>query len=152
MPGRNVNIEYRYAQGDAERIPALVAELVGLGVDVLLVSSQAISSAAEATRSIPIIMTFAIDDPVERGWAASLARPGGNITGITLYAPELTAKRLELLKTAVPALRRVGVLAPLGPGGLARSTWRKRLPARWVCSPMSSASGTRPGSSPHFRR
>ena len=120
VPGQKVNIEYRYAQGDAERIPPLVAELVGLGVDALLISSQAISTAARATRSIPIIMTFAVDDPVEQGWAASLARPGGNITGITLYAPELTGKRLELLKTVMPSLKRVGVLAPLGAGGLSQ--------------------------------
>src|SRR5678816_2613652 len=98
-PGQKLIIEYRYATGDVERLPQLVAELIGLGVDALLISSQAISVAARATRSIPIIMTFAVDDPVERGWAASLARPGGNITGITLYVPELTAKRLELLKT-----------------------------------------------------
>ena len=117
IPGRNLTIEYRYARGDAERLGPLVAELVGLGVDALLISSQAIPVATQATRSIPIIMTFAVDDPVERGWAASLARPGGNVTGITLYAPELTAKRLQLLKDAVPGVKRVGVLAPLGPGG-----------------------------------
>ena len=116
-PGQKLIIEYRYATGDVERLPELVAELIGLGVDALLISSQAIPVAARATRSIPIIMTFAADDPVERGWAASLARPGGNITGITLYVPELTAKRLELLKTILPSLKRVGVLAPLGLGG-----------------------------------
>ncbi|HVG79710.1 MAG TPA: ABC transporter substrate-binding protein [Patescibacteria group bacterium] len=116
-PGQKLIIEYRYATGDVERLPELVAELIGLGVDALLISSQAIPVAARATRSIPIIMTFAVDDPVERGWAASLARPGGNITGITLYVPELTAKRLELLKTILPSLKRVGVLAPLGLGG-----------------------------------
>jgi putative ABC transport system substrate-binding protein len=122
IPGRNLTIEYRYARGNAERIPPLVAELVGLGVDALLISSQAIPIATQATRSIPIIMTFAVDDPVERGWAASLARPGGNVTGVTLYAPELTAKRLELLKDALPTVKRVGVLAPLGPGGLGQIT------------------------------
>ena len=116
-PGQKLIIEYRYATGDVERLPQLVAELIGLGVAALLISSQAIPVAARATRSIPIIMTFAVDDPVERGWAASLARPGGNITGITLYVPELTAKRLELLKTILPSLKRVGVLAPLGLGG-----------------------------------
>jgi putative ABC transport system substrate-binding protein len=116
-PGQKLILEYRYATGDAERLPQLIAELIGLGVDALLVSSQAIPVAVQATRSIPIIMTFAVDDPVERGWAASLAHPGGNITGITLYVPELTAKRLELLRTILPSLKRVGVLAPLGLGG-----------------------------------
>jgi putative ABC transport system substrate-binding protein len=117
IPGRNLMIEYRYARGDAGRLPTLVDELVRLGVDALLVSSQAIALATQATRSIPIIMTFAVDDPIERGWAASLARPGGNVTGITLYVPELTAKRLELLKEVTPAFKDVGVLAPVGAGG-----------------------------------
>jgi putative ABC transport system substrate-binding protein len=94
-PGQKLIIEYRYATGDAERLPQLVAELIGLGVDALLISSQGIPVAVQATRSIPIIMTFAVDDPVERGWAASLARPGGNVTGITLYVPELTARRCQ---------------------------------------------------------
>jgi ABC-type uncharacterized transport system substrate-binding protein len=117
VPGRNLIIEYRYAGGDLAAIPRLVAELVALEVKVIVSSSQAIQAAAAATRSIPIVMAFAVDDPVEQGWAASLARPGGNITGITLYVPELTAKRLEILRTAVPALKRVGILAPLGAGG-----------------------------------
>lgn len=117
IPGKNVVIEYRYARGDLGSIPRLVAELVALDVSVIVSSSQAIQAAAAATRSIPIVMAFAVDDPVEQGWAASLARPGGNITGITLYVPELTAKRLEILKSAVPALKRVGILAPLGAGG-----------------------------------
>jgi len=117
IPGRNVILEYRYALGDLARIPRLVAELVALEVDVIVSSSQAIQATAAATRSIPIVMAFAVDDPVEQGWAASLARPGGNITGITLYVPELTEKRLEILKSAVPGLRRVGILAPRGAGG-----------------------------------
>jgi putative tryptophan/tyrosine transport system substrate-binding protein len=117
IPGKNVFIEYRYARGDLASIPRLVAELVALDVRVIVSSSQAIQAAAAATRSIPIVMAFAVDDPVEQGWAASLARPGGNITGITLYVPELTAKRLEILKAAMPALKRVGILAPVGAGG-----------------------------------
>jgi putative ABC transport system substrate-binding protein len=117
IPGKNVLIEYRYARGDLGAIPRLVAELVALDVSVIVSSSQAIAAAAAATRSIPIVMAFAVDDPVEQGWAASLARPGGNITGITLYVPELTAKRLEILKSAMPTLKRVGILAPVGAGG-----------------------------------
>ena len=117
IPGRNLILEYRYALGDLGAIPRLVAELVALEVDVIVSSSQAIQATAAATRSIPIVMAFAVDDPVEQGWAASLARPGGNITGITLYVPELTEKRLEILKSAVPGLKRVGILAPGGAGG-----------------------------------
>ena len=118
VPGQNVILEQRYAHGDLSRLPALAAELVGLKVDVILVSSLAIPAARAATRTIPTIMAFAVDDPVEEGWAASLARPGGNLTGVTLHAPELAGKRLELLKGVLPGMRRVGVLAWPRPGGL----------------------------------
>jgi len=117
VPGQNVMLEYRRAGGDPAAIPRLVDELVALDVRLIISSSQAIHAAAAATRSIPIVMAFAVDDPVEQGWAASLARPGGNVTGVTLYVPELTAKRLEILKSLVPALGRVGILAPRGAGG-----------------------------------
>ena len=116
MPGQNLILEQRYARGDLARLPALAAELVGLNVDVLLVSSAAIPAARAATRTIPTVMTFAVDDPVEEGWVASLARPGGNLTGVTLHAPEVTGKRLELLKVVLPGMRRVGVLAWPRPG------------------------------------
>jgi len=118
VPGQNLIIEQRYARGDLARLPALAAELVGLGVDVILASSIAIPAARAATRTIPTVMTFAVDDPVEEGWVASLARPGGNLTGVTLHAPELTGKRLELVKVVLPGMRRVGVLAWPRPGGL----------------------------------
>lgn len=111
VPGQNLILEQRYARGDLARLPALAAELVGLKVDVLLVSSVGIPAARAATHAIPTVMTFAVDDPVEEGWVTSLARPGGNLTGITLHAPELTGKRLELLKLVLPGARRVGVLA-----------------------------------------
>jgi putative ABC transport system substrate-binding protein len=117
VPGQNLIIEQRYARGDLARLPALAAELVGLKVDVILVSSLAIPAARAATRTIPTVMVFAVDDPVEAGWVASLARPGGNLTGVTLHAPELTGKRLELLKVVLPGMRRVGVLAWPRPGG-----------------------------------
>jgi ABC-type uncharacterized transport system substrate-binding protein len=117
IPGQNVLLEYRHARGDLAAIPRLVAELVALDVRLIITSSQAIHAAVAATRSIPIVMAFAVDDPVEQGWAASLARPGGNVTGVTLYVPELTAKRLEILREVVPALSRVGILAPRGAGG-----------------------------------
>ncbi len=118
VPGQNLIIEQRFARGDLARLPALAAELVGLKVDVILVSSVAIPAVRAATRTIPTVMTFAVDDPVEEGWVASLARPGGNLTGVTLHAPELTGKRLELLKVVLPGMRRVGVLAWPRPGGL----------------------------------
>jgi putative ABC transport system substrate-binding protein len=118
VPGQNLILEQRYAHGDLSRLPALAAELVGLKVDVILVSSLAIPAARAATRTIPTVMAFAVDDPVEEGWAASLARPGGNLTGLTLHAPELAGKRLELLKGVLPGMRRVGVLAWPRPGGL----------------------------------
>ena len=118
VPGQNLILEQRYAHGDLSRLPALAAELIGLKVDVILVSSLAIPAARAATRTIPTVMAFAVDDPVEEGWVASLARPGGNLTGVTLHAPELAGKRLELLKTVLPGMRRVGVLAWPRPGGL----------------------------------
>ncbi len=118
VPGQNLIIEQRYAHGDLSRLPELAAELVGLKVDVILVSSLAIPAARAATRTIPTIMTFAVDDPVEEGWVASLARPGGNLTGMTLHAPELAGKRLQLLREVLPGMRRVGVLAWPRPGGV----------------------------------
>jgi ABC-type uncharacterized transport system substrate-binding protein len=118
VPGQNLIIEQRYARGDLGRLPALATELVSLKVDVILVSSVAIPAARAATRTIPTVMTFAVDDPVEEGWVASLARPGGNLTGVTLHAPELTGKRLELVRIVLPGMRRVGVLAWPRPGGL----------------------------------
>jgi putative ABC transport system substrate-binding protein len=118
VTGQNLILEQRYARGDLGRLPALAAELVSLKVDVILVSSVAIPAARAATRTIPTVMAFAVDDPVEEGWVASLARPGGNLTGVTLHAPELAGKRLELLQIALPGMRRVGVLAWPGPGGL----------------------------------
>ena len=130
VPGQNLIIELRYARGDLGRLPALAAELVRLNVDVLLVSSAAIPAARAATRTIPTVMTFAVDDPVEEGWVASLAHPGGNITGVTLYAPELTGKRLELLKAVLPSMRRVGVLAWHRSGGLGQVRAPRRQPAR----------------------
>jgi putative ABC transport system substrate-binding protein len=131
VPGQNLIMELRYARGDLGRLPALAAELVALKVDVILVSSVAIPAARAATRTIPTVMTFAVDDPVEEGWVASLARPGGNLTGVTLHAPELTGKRLELLKVVLPGMRRVGVLAWPRPGGLGQVRAAEAA-ARWL--------------------
>src|SRR4029077_12989930 len=108
--GKNIFIEYRYAEGNLDRLPALAAELVRLKVDVIVTGSpQATRSAKQATSTIPIVMAFD-DDPVGSGFVASLARPGRNITGLSTLFPEMSAKQLELLKEIVPKLSRVAVL------------------------------------------
>jgi putative ABC transport system substrate-binding protein len=109
--GRNVVMERRDAGGSLERLPGMAAELARLPVDVIIaVSPQAIEAARDATRTIPIVMAFA-DDPVARGFVASLGRPGGNITGLALEAGDLNAKRLELLKETLPGVTRIAFLA-----------------------------------------
>ena len=108
--GRNIVLEPRFAEGKLERLPELAADLVALKVDVIVASStQAIQASQNATRTIPIIMTT-VGDPIGPGFVASLGRPGGNITGLTIQAPELIAKRLQLLKEAVPKVTRVAVI------------------------------------------
>jgi len=96
--GRNLRLEFRYTQGQPARLPALAAELVQSKVDAILTAgTESTDAARKATKTIPIIMA-AVGDPIAAGFIASLARPGGNITGASLLATELTAKRLELLK------------------------------------------------------
>src|SRR6266404_1086265 len=108
--GRDVVIEYRKASGNYDRLPALVAELINLNVDVIVTQgTPGVMAAKAATSTIPIVIATA-GDAVASGLVASLARPGGNITGLTFFSPELNAKRLELLKEAVPDLTDVGVL------------------------------------------
>ena len=110
VEGRNIVIEYRWAEGKIERLPDLAAELVRLKVDVIVTGSAAPTRAAkEATTTIPIVMAND-NDPVGSGHVASLARPGGNITGVSTLAPEISGKQLELLKEIVPKLSRVAVL------------------------------------------
>ena len=110
VEGRNLALEFRWAEGKRERLPALAAELIGLPVDVVVVVlDQTAVVAKAATRTTPVV--FIAGDPVGRGLVASLARPGGNLTGLTWDAgPELWAKSLELLKEAVPGMSRVAVL------------------------------------------
>jgi putative ABC transport system substrate-binding protein len=112
IEGQNIVIEYRYAEGRQDRNPQLAAELVRLNVDIILVSSgdPTIRAAKNATKTIPIIMMGASIDPIEAGYVQSLARPGGNVTGLSFFTTELGGKRLELLKEAVPKLARVAVL------------------------------------------
>ncbi len=110
VEGRNVVIEYRDAEGKPERFPALAAELVALKVDVIVApTTLAAVAATQATRTLPIVFATA-GDPVTSGLVTSLARPGGNVTGLSILAPELVGKRLELLTQAVPGVSWVAVL------------------------------------------
>ena len=110
VEGKNIVIEWRYAEGKLDRLPSLAAELVRLKVEVIVTGGPASTRPAkEATSTIPIVMTQD-PDPVGDGFVASLARPGGNITGLSTLAPELSGKRLEILREVVPKLSRVAVL------------------------------------------
>ena len=110
VEGQNLVIEYRYAEGKAERLPDLAAELVSLKVDVIVAGGTPPPLAAKrATTTIPIVMTSA-GDPVGSGLVASLAKPGGNVTGLSTFTRDLAAKRLQLLKEVVPLVSRVAVL------------------------------------------
>src|SRR5215467_10830520 len=129
IEGQNIAIEYRYAEGRPDRAPELAAELVRLKVDIIIVGSgdQWIRAAKNATRTIPIVMAGQGSDPVRAGFVESLARPGGNVTGLTALNRELGGKRLELLKEAVPKLSRVAVL--YDPANPPSSYEMKLLPA-----------------------
>jgi len=109
VEGKNIVIEWRYAEGKLDRLPALAAELVRLKVDVIVTRGPLPTrSAKEVTNTIPIVMS-SVGDPVAAGFVASLARPGGNITGLSTLAPEISGKQLELMKEIVPKLSRVAV-------------------------------------------
>ena len=115
VEGKNILIEYRYYERDRDRIPRLIAELVELKVEILVATSPPdIRAAKQATKTIPILIVTT-QDPVATGIVDSLARPGGNITGLTTLSRDLTGKRLELLKELVPKLSRVGVLTVADP-------------------------------------
>src|SRR2546426_2290880 len=110
VEGKTIVVEWRFAEGKADRLPSLAAELVRLNVDVIVTGGSAATRAAkEATATIPIVMAQD-NDPVGSGFVASLARPGGNITGLANVSPEVSGKRLELLKESVSKLSRVAVL------------------------------------------
>jgi putative ABC transport system substrate-binding protein len=106
VEGRTILIESRWDEGRPERNTALAGELVRLNVDIIVATTTALTAAAKATKEIPIVMTSASGDPVRLGLAASLPRPGGNVTGLMLQTYELPEKRLELLKEALPAWAR----------------------------------------------
>jgi putative ABC transport system substrate-binding protein len=110
VEGQNLAVEYRFTEGKPERLPALAQDLVRLAPDVIVTrASPATRAAKGATSAIPIVMVTGVD-PVREGFVRSLARPGGNITGVTFLTSELSAKRLELLKEVLPKLQRVAVL------------------------------------------
>jgi putative ABC transport system substrate-binding protein len=121
VEGKNIIIEWRFADGKLDRVPGLVAELVRLKVDLIVTGgSFATGAAKEATSTIPVVMAQD-SDPVGNGYVASLARPGGNITGLSTLAPELSGKQLELLKETIPKLSRVAVIGSSNRSGNAQS-------------------------------
>jgi putative ABC transport system substrate-binding protein len=128
--GKNIFIEWRSADGKLDRLPALAAELVHLKVDIIVTGGRSATRAAkEATSTIPIVMTQD-SDPVANGFVASLARPGGNITGLSTLAPELSGKQLELMKEIIPKLSRVAVFGSSTSPGNAQSLTEVELAAR----------------------
>src|SRR5215831_12411906 len=125
IEGKNITIEYRFAEQKNERLPELAAELVRLKVDVIVGTSTApVLAAKKATTTLPIVMTTSVD-PVAEGLIASLARPGGNVTGLSSLAADLNTKRLEILKDAVPKLARVALLQ--SPGSVTSDLQLKEL-------------------------
>jgi len=130
IEGKNITFEYRYAENNFRRRSAVAAELIRLGVDVLVTpNTEGVLALKSATQTIPIVF-YNVPDPVEAGLVDSLARPGGNITGFSSIAPVLAGKRLELLKDTIPKLTRVAVLwNPQRPSG--EQQWKEsQLPAR----------------------
>jgi ABC-type uncharacterized transport system substrate-binding protein len=126
IEGRDFVLEERYADGDEARLPSLAAELIGSGVSVILATSQpSIAAAWRATKSVPVIGRM-VDDPVTDGMAQSLARPGGNITGVYTMTEEMNPKRLALLKEVAPSVHRVGVLLrqDFPSEGIAKRDWQ----------------------------
>jgi ABC-type uncharacterized transport system substrate-binding protein len=116
IEGKNITFEYRFAEQKRERLPELAADLVRLKVDLIVaIATPSVLAAKSATTTIPVVMTN-VGDPVGEGLVASLARPGGNVTGFSSLSPELNTKRLEILKDAVPKLARVGLLRLPGTG------------------------------------
>ena len=111
VEGKSLVFEPRYADGNPDRLPGLAADLVRVNVDIIVaVSPPAIRAAKNATRTVPIVMAFSGIDPVKAGFVSSLARPGGNVTGLSILATDVTVKRLEVLKEALPRASRVAVL------------------------------------------
>jgi len=129
IEGKNIIIEWRYADGKFERLNALAAELVRLKTDIIVSAAPIVTRPLkEATKTIPIIMAFD-DDPIGNGFVASLARPGGNITGLSNLSPEISGKQIEILKETLPKLERVAVLGSSNRPGNAQSVKEIELAA-----------------------
>ena len=139
--GQNVTIEYRWADNQYERLPALAADLVNRRVNVIFANSPSISAALAATKTIPIIFISG-DDPVRLGFVASLNRPGGNATGVAIFSGELAAKRLELLHELVPGSKIIAVLinVDFGPSGRFRTDVEAAARALGLATPILQAS------------
>lgn len=153
IEGRNLTLEWRFSKGRLDQLPELAAELVRLKVDCIVAFGIAPTRAAkDATTTIPIVMGNADDDPIRHGLVASLARPGGNVTGLIDMLPDLAGKRLELLKETFPKLSRVAHLSPgtltvgpnhrkemkplAAPWGYGFKLWRCRVLTNWRAPSM----------------
>jgi putative tryptophan/tyrosine transport system substrate-binding protein len=147
--GQNVTIEYRWADNQYERLPALAADLVKRRVNVIFANSPSIPAALAATKTIPIIFNSG-DDPVQLGFVASLNRPGGNATGMVIFSGQLAAKRLELLRELVPSSKTIAVLinADFGPSARFRADVEAAARALGVATPILQAS--KPGDETAF--
>jgi len=135
IEGQNIAIEWRSAESKLDKLPALAADLVQLKVDIIVaMGGPSVHAAKKATGTIPIVMTNA-GDPVDQGFVASLARPGGNVTGLSSLTLDLPGKRLELLKETIPKLSRLAVLWYPDATGTALSWKESQLAARenWIC-------------------
>jgi len=129
VEGRTVAIEYRWAEGRSERLAEIAAEFTRLKVDVIVTAGSAFLALKHATSAIPIVFAIA-DDPVEAGFVASLARPGGNITGLSIQRADTLGKRLELLREVLPGLRRLAILANVGDPNTVREMGEVEAAAR----------------------
>ena len=146
IEGQNIATEYRYAEGKRDRLPELAAELVRLKVEIIVVAGGdlPVRAAKNATKTIPIVMVGVGTDPVEAGLVESLARPGGNVTGVTTLSRELGGKRLELLKEAVPKVARVAALyEPANPASVREVKEVLPVAARALRVDCSALGGTR---------
>jgi putative ABC transport system substrate-binding protein len=141
VDGQNVTIEYRWADNQYERLPALAADLVNRQVKLIFANSPSIPAALAATKTIPIIFNSG-DDPVRLGFVASLSRPGGNATGMAIFSGELAAKRLELLHELIPASKTIAVLinVDFGPSARFRTDVEAAARALQVVTPILQAS------------
>ena len=152
MDGQNVRVERRFSGGDTERMSRLAAELVQLGVDVIVATGLRENQAVrKATTTIPVVM-IVVDDPVEAGFAQSLARPGGNFTGLAFSATGVGGKFVELLKETVPSLSRVAILASRPPAPRFSRRWRTARGSSRSCCRRRSWCARPESSSPAFAR